>query len=136
MKQTIRLTESELRNLISESVVKILNEGMYGFPDDCDQIILAYQHDRECMNLYENIIRMLLKKRKSVDNLSFDILVNSSIMKKFQQFVFKKFKQYQDTPMSKNTPYTFREYVANRMLDQIENNEYDNLLKRSNQFNK
>ena len=37
MKQTIRLTESELRNLISESVVKILNEGMYGFPDDCDQ---------------------------------------------------------------------------------------------------
>ena len=48
-KKIIRLTESELRNYITESVKRALNEGMYGYPDDCDQMILAYENDRESM---------------------------------------------------------------------------------------
>lgn len=33
MRQTIRLTESELRNMITESVKRALNEGIYDYPD-------------------------------------------------------------------------------------------------------
>ena len=133
MRKRVKLTEEGLKNLISKSINGIINEGMYGYPDDCDQIILAYQHDRESMELYESIIQTLLKKHKKGVNLSFDILVNSGVMKKFQQYVFRKFKQYQDTPMLRSTPYTFREYVANRMIEQIENGEYE--LKENKETN-
>lgn len=133
MRKIVKLTEEGLKNLISKSINGIINEGMYGYPDDCDQIILAYQHDRESMELYESIIQTLLKKRKKGVNLSFDVLVNSGVMKKFQQYVFRKFKQYQDTPMLRSTPYTFREYVANRMIEQIENGEYE--LKENKETN-
>ena len=123
MKQTIRLKENQLKQIIAESVRKVLNEGMYGYPDDCDQIILSYEHDRECMSIYEDIMRMLLKKHKRGVELSFDTLVNSSVMKKFQQFVFRKFKKYQDG-MTSGTPYSFREYVANRMIEDIRDDAY------------
>ena len=123
MKQTIRLKENQLKQIIAESVRKVLNEGMYGYPDDCDQIILAYENDRECMSIYEDIMRMLLKKHKRGVELSFDALVNSSVMKKFQQFVFRKFKKYQDG-MTSGTPYSFREYVANRMIEDIRDDAY------------
>lgn len=136
MRKRVKLTEEGLKNLISKSINGIINEGMYGYPDDCDQIILAYQHDRESMELYESIIQTLLKKRKKGVNLSFDVLVNSGVMKKFQQYVFRKFKQYQDTPMLKSTPYTFREYVANRMIEQIENGEYELRENKETNMNK
>ena len=109
---------------VTESKKIGLQEGIYGFPDECDQIILAYQNDRECMGIYDDIVKMLLKKVAKGIELNFDLLVNSSVLKKFQQFVFRKFKQFQDTPMTRNTPYIFREYVAKRMLEQIANGEF------------
>jgi len=136
MRKRVKLTEEGFKNLFSKSINGIINEGMYGYPDDCDQIILAYQHDRESMELYESIIQTLLKKRKKGVNLSFDVLVNSGVMKKFQQYVFRKFKQYQDTPMLRSTPYTFREYVANRMIEQIENGEYELRENKETNMNK
>lgn len=124
MKQTIKLRESELKRIITESVKMILREGLYGYPDDCDQIILAYENDRECMRYFEDIARMLDKKYKRGIQLDIDLLVNSSVLKKFQQFVFKKFKQQQEN-MTRETPYNFRAYVANRLIEEVENGEYD-----------
>lgn len=124
MKQTIKLRESELKRIITESVKMVLREGMYGYPDDCDQIILAYENDRECMRYFEDIARMLDKKYKRGVQLDVDLLVNSSVLKKFQQFVFKKFKQWQEN-VTRETPYNFRAYVANRLIEKIENGEYD-----------
>lgn len=124
MKQTIKLRESELKRIITESVKMVLREGMYGYPDDCDQIILAYENDRECMRYFEDIARMLDKKYKRGVQLDVDLLVNSSVLKKFQQFVFKKFKQWQEN-MTRETPYNFRAYVANRLIEKVENGEYD-----------
>lgn len=123
-KKIIRLTESELRNYITESVKRALNEGMYGYPDDCDQMILAYKNDRESMKYFEDIARMLDKKIKRGVELDFNALVNSSILKKFQQFVFRNFKQWQDN-MTRQTPYNFRAYVAERLIEQVNNGEYD-----------
>lgn len=124
MKQTIKLRESELKRIITESVKMVLREGMYGYPDDCDQIILAYENDRECMRYFEDIARMLDKKYKRGVQLDVDLLVNSSVLKKFQQFVFKKFKQWQEN-VTRETPYNFRAYVANRLIEKVENGEYD-----------
>ena len=124
MKQTIKLRESELKRIITESVKMVLREGMYGYPDDCDQIILAYENDRECMRYFEDIARMLDKKYKRGVQLDIDLLVNSSVLKKFQQFVFKQFKQWQEN-MTRETPYNFRAYVANRLIEIVENGEYD-----------
>ena len=124
MKQTIKLRESELKRIITESVKMVLREGMYGYPDDCDQIILAYENDRECMRYFEDIARMLDKKYKRGVQLDIDLLVNSSVLKKFQQFVFKKFKQWQEN-VTRETPYNFRAYVANRLIEKVENGEYD-----------
>lgn len=123
MKQKIRLTETDLHRIISESVKKVLNEGLYGYPDDIDQIILCYENDAQCMRIYEDIVRMLLKKAKRGVELSFDILVNSSILKKFQQMAFRLFKQYQDN-MTRESPYNFRKYVAEKMLYNIEEGIY------------
>ena len=71
MKQTIKLRESELKRIITESVKMVLREGMYGYPDDCDQIILAYENDRECMRYFEDIAR--IKKKKNKRGIQLDI---------------------------------------------------------------
>lgn len=123
MRRRVRLTESDLQNIIAETVKKVINEGLYGYPDDIDQIILCYENDAQCMKVYESIVQMLLKKAKRGVELSFDILVNSSVLKKFQQMAFRLFKQYQDN-MTKESPYNFRKYVAEKMLYNIEEGIY------------
>ncbi len=123
MKRTIRLTENELKTMISESVKKVLKEGIYDYPDGIDHLILLAENDRECYDIFWNIVKMLKKKVEKGVELSVDILSNSSIMKKYQQFVFRKYKSEQ--PMfSGETPRLFREYMAQRMIDRINSGEY------------
>lgn len=123
MKRTIRLTENELKTMISESVKKVLKEGIYDYPDGIDHLILMAENDRECYDIFWNIVQMLKKKYDKGVELSVDLLTNSSIMKKYQQFVFRKYKNEQ--PMiSKETPYLFRKYMAERMIDRITSGEY------------
>ena len=123
MRKTIRLRESELRTIISESVKRILNEGIYDYPDGIDHLILLAENDRECYDIFWNIVQMLKKKYDKGAELSVDLLVNSSIMKKYQQFVFRKYKSEQPM-LSKETPYLFRKYMAERMIDRITSGEY------------
>ena len=55
MKKTIRLTESGLRHIISETVKRVLNEGIYDYPDGIDHLILLAENDRECYDIFWNI---------------------------------------------------------------------------------
>lgn len=123
-KKIVRLTENDVHKIVMESVKRIMNEGIYGYPDTVDQIILSFEHDRDCMKIYEDIIRMLTKKAKRGVELDFNLLVNSSVMKKFQQMAFAKFKKYQDD-LAKDSPYIFRKYVAEKMLMDVEDGAYD-----------
>lgn len=123
MRKTIRLRESELRTIISESIKRVLKEGIYDYPDGIDHLILLAENDLECLRIFEDIIRMLKKKVEKGIELSVDILANSSIMKKYQQFVFRKYKNEQ--PMfSRESPRLFRNYMAKKMIDKIDNGEY------------
>lgn len=123
MRKTIRLTENELRRMISESVKSVLNEGIYDYPDGIDHLILMAENDKECYDIFWNIVQMLKKKYDKGIELSVDLLTNSSIMKKYQQFVFRKFRKEQPM-LSKDTPRLFREYMAQRMIDRITSGEY------------
>ena len=79
MKRTIRLTENELKRMISESVKRVLNEGIYDYPDGIDHLILMAENDRECYDIFWNIVQMLKKKYDKGVELSVDLLTNSSI---------------------------------------------------------
>ena len=66
---------------------------------------------------------MLKKKHDKGVELSVDVLTNSSVMKKYQQFVFRKFRNEQ--PMiTKETPYLFRKYIAEEMIERINEGLY------------
>ena len=95
MKKTIRLTESSLKRIISETVKRILNEGIYDYPDGIDHLILLAESDRECCDIFWDIVQMLKKKYNKGVDLSLEVLTNSSIMKQYQQFVFRKFRNEQ-----------------------------------------
>lgn len=123
MKKTITLTESSLRHIISETVKRVLNEGIYDYPDGIDHLILLAENDRECYDIFWNIVQMLKKKYNKGADLSLEVLANSSIMKKYQQFVFRKFRNEQPM-LSNDTPRLFREYMAQRMIERITSGEY------------
>jgi hypothetical protein len=123
MKKTIRLTETDLKRMIAESVRNALNEGIYDYPDGIDHLIFLSENDRECYDLFWQIVQMLKKKHDKGVELSVDLLTNSSVMKKYQQFVFRKFRNEQ--PMiTKETPYLFRKYIAEEMIERINGGEY------------
>lgn len=123
MIRTIRLSESSLRHIISETVKRVLNEGIYDYPDGIDHLILLAENDRECWDIFWDIVQMLKKKYNKGVDLSLEVLTNSSIMKKYQQFVFRKFRNEQPM-LSKDTPRLFREYMAQRMIERITSGEY------------
>ena len=123
MRRRIRLTESELRHMIAESVKRVLNEGIYDYPDGIDHLILLSENDRECYDIFWEIVKMLRKKFDKGLELSVEKLTNSSIMKKYQQFCFRKFKNEQGV-ISKDAPYQFRRYMSERIIDRINGGEY------------
>lgn len=95
----------------------------YGYPEGIDGLILCSENDRECYDIYYGIIKMLKKHFQRGEELTVDRLANSSIMKKYQQFVFRKFRGEQEG-MNRATPYQFRQYIADRMISQVTNGEY------------
>lgn len=139
MKKIIKLKESELKTMISETVKKTLNEmkyknisvkksnslneGVYEYPDTIDELILDSENDRECYDYYWSIVQMLKKKLQRGVDLSVDVLANSSIMKKYQQFVFRKFGNVQ-MDRNKKSPLLFRQYISQRIIERLKSGEY------------
>lgn len=116
--------ESKLNRIIRESVRKVLNEGMYGYPDDIDQIILSFENDSECMKMYENILRALYKKARKGVELDVELLANSSVMKKLQSMILRKFRRYQDN-FTKESYGNLRMFIAEKMLRDVEEGNYN-----------
>ena len=114
MKQLIN--ENRLNRIVSSVIKRYLNEGAYDYPDGVDGIILLMDNDRECHSLYTEIVRMLKKKKQKGVDLNLNVLAESSMMKKFQQFCFRKFKHEQEG-MTKDSPRVFRFFVAERMIN-------------------
>ena len=124
----VTIDESQLRRIVKESVHRILKEGVYGYPDGSDHIIFLAENDKECIDVYEAMARALTNKFKRGIELSVDVLTNSSWMKKFQQLCFRKFKaeQLSQGIMTKESPYLFRKHMAEKLIGQVRNGEYDN----------
>lgn len=115
--------EKTLKEFIDKSVRKALNEGIYNYPDGIDHLILLSENDKDCYDIFWNIVSVLKKKFDKGVELSIDKLVNSSIMKKYQQYCFRKFKHEQDV-IGKDAPYQFRRYMSERIIDRINGGEY------------
>lgn len=118
------LYENKLNRIIRETVRKVLNEGMYGYPDDLDQIVLAFENDSECMKMYENVLRALYKKARRGVELDVETLANSSVMKKLQSMALRKFKRYQDN-FTRESYANLRMFIANKMLRDVEEGNYN-----------
>ena len=113
-----------LSETIKRTIRRVLKEGIYDYPDGIDHLIFLSENDRECYDFYMAIKKALEKKFAKGVELSVDILANSSAMKKYQQLVFRKFKaeQQEQGMMDPRTgPYQFRRYVAEKMIDNINN---------------
>jgi len=118
----LTLNEAQLTKLVSNiatECVKRLNEGIYDYPDTIDQIILCAENDRECYDISWQLVQSLMKKVRKGVELSADQLSNSSWMKKFQQFCFRKFKQYQEDYDKATSPKLFRDWWAEKMIEDV-----------------
>lgn len=108
-----------LDDIVAESIRKVVNEGIYDYPDGIDHILFLVENDRECYDVYWSIVKALFKKSMKGVELSAERLTNSPVMKKFQQLCFRKFKGEQ---MSQGefdpatAPYEFRKYMAEKIL--------------------
>lgn len=122
----MKISEKDLMNIISESIKEVWpgdeddEKGMYGYPKDIDALVLLTTNDKECMKRYDNIARAVKKKQDKGIELSVDILANSSVMKKLQQLAFRKFRSEQEGILP-TTPYNFRRFMSERMIDDIHN---------------
>lgn len=123
MRRTVTINERMLHSIISESVRRILREGIYDYPDGIDHLIFLAENDGECYRIYWSIVEMLKRKKEKGVDLSPEILANSSVMKRYQQFVFRKFRNEQPS-LTRQTPGMFREYMAEMMVDRINGGEY------------
>ena len=119
MAKKIRLTENQLMHIINESVRKMLNEGIYGYPDGIDDIILLSENDRECYDIWWQLFNSLMKKARKGVELSVERLAESSWMKKYQQYCFRKFKKEQENYNPSTSPKLFRNYMAERMIEDV-----------------
>lgn len=96
-----------------------LDEGMYGYPDTVDNIILCSENNRECYEISQQLVKTLMKKARRGVELSAEHLSNSSWMKKFQQFCFRKFKQYQEDYDRSASPKIFRDWWAEKIIEDV-----------------
>lgn len=101
-----------------------LMEGIYGYPDTVDKIILMFENDRDCMSMYGEMAKSLARKANKGVQLDAATLANSSWMKQFQQMCFRRFAGEQPDLNRTSSPALFRNYVADKMLDAIENGQF------------
>ena len=124
-KRTIRLSEDKLCEMISESVNRIISEGAYGYPDGIDDIILFWENDRALQDWNFNLCNALQKKRARGQEISADILANSSVMAKIQQETFRRYRQEWGGRNTNPNPRAFRQFLANRMVERVNCGEFE-----------
>lgn len=137
MKKTIRLTEQGLNKIISESVIRTLNEmqtpeldsnGACGLPEGIDDVIMTCSSDRSSMNEYEKVAQAVYNVKNRGKELSVEYLANSSIMKRLQQIWFRYYKEitYGEGRNINPNPAKLRLYLATDIIGKVNNGEYDN----------
>ena len=88
-KQTIKLNESQLRNIIKESIKKVLKENT----GSLDDLILYARNDRKIDDALYLVKSALLKKVKSGVTPDRNQLADSSTLRKIQQFAIKNYSK-------------------------------------------
>lgn len=134
MKKIIRLTESDIHRMVMEAIssLNLDQEGSCGLPGGVDDIILSAESDRGCMSQYEMIVNTLLRKRRTLEKngVKLDVLTlaNSQVMANFWRMCFNYYRELTDNTgrnLSENPdPNKFKIYMAQKMIEQIENGEY------------
>lgn len=120
-----QLIANELWECFMKRNKKYLQEGAYGYPDTIDGILLLSENDRECHDMYSQIAKAVNKIYKRDAKVSFERLVDSSVMKKYQQMCFRKFGKEQPDVNRTESPKRFRAYVAKKMIDEVLNGQWD-----------
>ena len=125
MKKIITLTEAQLHKLIRKAINEELDtNGCYGYPEGVDDVILTTENDRDCAEYYNGILKMLLKLHNRGKELTVERLVNSSVLKRYQQICFKKYQELGGGRNTRPIPLVFRQFIAQRMINQIKNGDY------------
>lgn len=116
-KQTIKLNESQLRNIIKESIKKVLKENV----GSLDDIILYARNDRKIYDALYLVKSALLKKVKSGVTPDRNQLADSSTLRKIQQFAIKNYSK-EITPifLSAEEKRKLREDFADSILEWID----------------
>lgn len=126
MKKAIKLRESDLHKIIYRAINEELDaNGWYGYPEGVDDVILTVENDRDCYNYYQGIANMVKKHFTRGEDITVERLVNSPVMKRFQQICFKKYREITngDGRNARPVPLLFRQFMAQRMINQIKNGE-------------
>jgi hypothetical protein len=129
MARVIKLTEKDLHRMVIEALgnIELDTSGACGLPSGVDDIILSGESDRECMKHYWAIVNALVKKHKRGEQLDYNRLVNSPVMKQLWREWFSYYKMITDGDgrnLSENpSSLTFRQYISQEMINKVENNE-------------
>lgn len=119
-KKLIRLTESDLHRIVSESVKKVLNEDYEGLSHNAWNLYLMLENnDGMWFNWLQNA---LLKKAKRGAELSVEQLANSSVVKtKIREYAKEMIEnEYNDGPITQEDKRTAALQFAERMLTSVE----------------
>ncbi|MBP5724520.1 MAG: hypothetical protein J6X18_13235, partial [Bacteroidales bacterium] len=125
VKSSRKLSENQFRDMVKECVKRVLKEGAYGYPDTVDGIILCSENDRELYNEYVQIAKAVAKVYKRDAKLSFERLVDSSILKRYQQHCFGRYGKENPDKDRVKSPRIFREYVAKKIIDEVLDGKWD-----------
>lgn len=119
------VSESKLNTAIQKSIKKVLNEGIYDYPDGIDHIIFLSENDRELYEEYQQIAKACMKLYKKDVQLTLERLMESSIMKRYQQHCFRKYAKEQQGLDRMNSPREFRRFIAEKIIDEVVNGAWD-----------
>ena len=102
-----------------------VNEGAYGYPDTIDGIVLCSDNDRELHEMYTGIAKACAKLYKKNTQLSLERLMDSSVMKKYQQACFRKYANEQEDLDRMKSPSLFRRFIADRIIEEVVSGVWD-----------
>lgn len=119
------MSKDELREMVRTKINKLLKEGAYGYPDTVDGIILCSENDRELYDEYVQIAKAVAKVYKRDAKITFERLVDSSILKRYQQHCFGKYGKKNPDKDRVKSSRIFREYVAKKIIDEVLNGQWD-----------